>query len=78
METIGRYQLIKQIDQGGMGIVCHARDMLLGRNVALKIIGGTKEPGANDIFITNADGTNARNITNVSSIDKQCAAWFIQ
>jgi serine/threonine protein kinase len=32
-------------------------------------------PGINDIFVSNADGTNQRNVTNVQAIDKRCAAW---
>ena len=34
-------------------------------------------PGINDIFVSNSDGTNAQNITNVSTIDKKCAAWIL-
>ncbi|MCB9423345.1 MAG: protein kinase [Ardenticatenaceae bacterium] len=32
-------------------------------------------PGVNDIFVSNADGTNLRNVTNVTAVDKRCAAW---
>jgi hypothetical protein len=32
-------------------------------------------PGINDIFVANIDGSNQTNVTNVSSIDKRCAAW---
>ena len=32
-------------------------------------------PGVNDVFVANADGTDQRNVTNVNSIDKRCAAW---
>jgi hypothetical protein len=32
-------------------------------------------PGINDVFVSNADGTNPTNVTNVQSIDKRCAAW---
>jgi len=34
-------------------------------------------PGVNDVFISNSDGTNAQNITNVSTMDKKCAAWIM-
>jgi serine/threonine protein kinase len=32
-------------------------------------------PGVNDVFVSAADGSNVRNVTNVSSVDKRCAAW---
>lgn len=37
-QTLGRYQVIAKIGQGGMGEVYRARDLLLGREVALKIL----------------------------------------
>jgi hypothetical protein len=32
-------------------------------------------PGVNDVFVSNNDGSEARNVTNVTSVDKRCAAW---
>jgi hypothetical protein len=32
-------------------------------------------PGVKDIFVSNSDGTNSRNVSNVSTIDKRCHAW---
>lgn len=32
-------------------------------------------PGVNDVFVSNSDGSNARNVTNVATIDKRCPAW---
>ncbi len=32
-------------------------------------------PGVNDIFVSNADGSNLRNVTNVTAVDKRCPAW---
>lgn len=34
----GRYELIEQIGEGGMAVVYKARDTLLNRNVAVKIL----------------------------------------
>jgi hypothetical protein len=34
-------------------------------------------PGVNDIFVTNADGSDPRNVTNVNAIDKRCPAWVL-
>jgi tRNA A-37 threonylcarbamoyl transferase component Bud32 len=36
--TIGRYQVVRPILQGGMGIVCLARDPAIGRRVAIKML----------------------------------------
>ncbi|NHZ72162.1 MAG: protein kinase [Aquificales bacterium] len=32
-------------------------------------------PGVKDVFVSNSDGSNARNVTNVTTIDKRCHAW---
>ena len=38
MQTLGKYQLIEQLGQGGMGAVYRAHDPIIGRDVAIKVI----------------------------------------
>src|SRR5256885_7919163 len=65
-ETVGRYQVRRSLGRGGMGQVYLARDVVLGRSVALKLVGMAREAGfSTEQFLHEARAIARRNHPNI-------------
>ena len=70
----GPYEVVEQIGHGGMGLVFHARDTRLHRDVALKIIAdsyitaGTPTAASHERFLREARSSSALNHPNICTI----------
>jgi serine/threonine-protein kinase len=54
--SIGRYTVVREIARGGMGVIVEARDPLMGRNVAIKVMAESHlgKPGYRERFVEEA------------------------
>jgi tetratricopeptide (TPR) repeat protein len=77
-----RYELIKEIGRGGMGVVYRARDKRLEREVALKRLPENLKdhPRVVDLFLREARASaalNHRNIVTIHDVDQEDGLFFI-
>jgi serine/threonine protein kinase len=68
--TIDRYQVVEELGQGGMGVVYRARDTLLDRFVALKVLppDKTSDPERRRRFLHEAKAASALNHPGIVSV----------
>jgi len=74
-QTVSHYEIVKQLGQGGMGIVYLARDVTLDRTVALKSLPPdmSLDEEAKERFIREAKAASAldhANICNIHAIEE--------
>jgi Tol biopolymer transport system component/predicted Ser/Thr protein kinase len=69
-ETIDRYHVVEQLGQGGMGVVYKARDTVLDRFVALKVLPPDKstDPHRRRRFLQEAKSASALNHPGIVSV----------
>ena len=69
-KTIGRYQIIDKLGEGGMGMVFKAEDTTLHRLVALKTLSGhlTEDEEAQERFIREAQSASSLNHPNITTV----------
>ncbi len=69
-KTIGQYQVIDKIGEGGMGAVYKAEDTTLHRLVALKTLSGhlTEDEEAQERFVREAQSASSLNHPNITTV----------
>jgi TolB-like protein len=69
-ETLGQYKILDWIGAGGMGEVCRARDMRLGRTVAIKVLaaGVADDQERRERFLLEARATAALSHPNIAAL----------
>lgn len=77
-----RFELLEEIGRGGMGIVYKAKDLLLNRTVAYKILPGNLKdnPGAVENFLREARAAaslNHKNIVTIYDIEEEDGEYVI-
>ncbi len=75
-ETLGHYRIEAQLGEGGMGVVYRARDTLLQRNVAVKVLSGRlqSDAAARSRLLGEARAASALNHPNICTIHEVAEA----
>jgi serine/threonine protein kinase len=70
MDRVSHYELVEQLGAGGMGVVYKARDLRLGRFVALKVLdpGKAADPERRRRFVQEAKAASALDHPNVLTV----------
>ena len=81
-KTLGHYQITEKLGEGGMGVVCKARDAHLDRFAAIKVLPAEKvaDPDRKRRFIQEAKAASALNhpsIITIYDIDQADGIDFI-
>jgi dienelactone hydrolase/tRNA A-37 threonylcarbamoyl transferase component Bud32 len=67
-DTLGHFQILKQLGAGGMGVVYLAEDRQLGRRVALKVLTAERDPVAVRRFLREAQAASALDHPNIATV----------
>src|ERR1700747_2728767 len=68
-QTLGRYEIVDKLGEGGMGVVYKARDARLNRFVALKLmLGAPPDPDQFRRFAQEAKAASALNHPNIITV----------
>jgi serine/threonine protein kinase len=67
-KVLGRYKVLSELGQGGMGLVYRARDQVLQREVALKFIRKDMPRDARKFLLREARAASALNHPNICTV----------